>query len=284
MQPSALHALLALLATPILSQTTHTATVLIPDWCVTQSAPTVTVLGTASDLTTYSYSCSIDSSAVSSASAKASSIAGAAQSRASALKASLSANPPGARTKDPNNNNNNNNPQTKRGLDLVGKRDNSCYGFDSFEACIPWEITQGPSIWAVHYTVTGIVALDQECSFGNGGVSSGAATCTASGRLDPSVWGNGDGPRTHTFQKNDVDMFWIRNTVSVTESGGAVVTTTGLASGSRSGNATVGASQTGQSGSVAAQSTALGVSFAVPTGVVAMVVGAGGVLVAALAL
>lgn len=223
------------------------------------------MLGRDRDLTTYSYSCSVDTSAVSSASAKASSIAGDAKSRASELKASLQ----GLKPTDK--------PDVRRAM--LGRRDDTCYGWDAFDACIPWEITQGPSLWAVHYTVTGIVALDQECTFGPGGVASGAATCTADGRLDPEVWGRGDGPRTHTFPKSDVDLFWIRDTVGVTEAGGVVAATS--VSGTRSGFAE-------QSRSVVAgsqeQSVGLGGVVAMPTGLVAMGVGAGGVLMAALAL
>ncbi|KAH7092051.1 hypothetical protein FB567DRAFT_545246 [Paraphoma chrysanthemicola] len=164
---------------PLLAATAaaQTATILIPDWCITQSAPAVTVVDRDRDLTTYSYSCSTNTSAVSSASVQGSSVAADAKSRASDLKASL------------------------KGLKSTDKPD------------------------TVHYTVTGIVALDQECSFGAGGVASGAATCTAGGRLDPEVWGRGDGPRTHTFPKSDVDQFWSRETVKVTEAGGVVAGT-----------------------------------------------------------
>jgi hypothetical protein len=266
---SALYALLPLLAGTALSQTTTTATVLIPDWCITQSTPTVTVLNRASDLTTYSYSCSVDSSAVSSASAHASSVVNSALAHASQVRASLGVNidiPP-----------------------IHTKRDDSCWGWNEHwnwngngNACIPWEITQGPSIWAVHYTVTGVLALDQECRFGSGGVESGAATCTADGRLDPGVWGDGDGPRTHTFDRADVDRFWIRNTVKVTEGGGAGPTTTTALVGSGSG--TVAMETAVQGNNVAAGSTGGGVVIAMPTGMVAMAIGAGGVLFGAIAL
>jgi hypothetical protein len=169
------------------------------------------------------------------------------------------------------------------------KRDGDCYnwnnwGFNSYSACIPWEITQGPSIWAVHYTLTNIGALDQECSFGQGGVASGPATCTASGRLDPGVWGDGDGVRTHTFAKGDVERYWIRDVVGVTSGGdgggGAGPTTTtwtGTGAGPRQ---TAGAVQ----GNDVAGSTGAGVVIAMPTGMVAMAIGAGGVLFGALAL
>lgn len=267
MHTSTLYPLLSLLVgTTTLAQTTTTATILIPDWCITQSAPTVTVINRDRDLTTYSYSCSVDSSAMSSASAKANSIAGDAKSRASAKVASAGLKPtwvPGA-----------------------VKRDNDCYGwnngwgYNSWEACIPWEITQGASVWAVHYTATGVVALDQECSFGAGGVYSGAATCTASGRLDPGVWGGGEGPRTHTFSRSDVDRFWVKDVVSVTGGGGGygagvAASSTGTAAGVR---------QTGLQGNNAVQSTGGGMEIAMPSGLVAIGFGAGGILVAALAL
>jgi hypothetical protein len=266
-----LYALIPLLAGTALAQTTTTATILIPDWCITQSTPTVTVVNRASDLTTYSYSCSIDSSAVSSASAHASSVVNSALAHASEVRASLGVNvdiPP-----------------------IHTKRDDSCWGWNggwnggwSGNACIPWEITQGPSIWAVHYTVTGIVALDQECRFGAGGVESGDATCTADGRLDPGVWGGGDGPRTHTFGKDDVDRYWIRNAVSVTANGGAGPTTTTMGSGSRSGSGIAAARETAVRGNDVAGSTGGGVMIAMPTGMVAMAIGAGGVLFGAIAL
>ncbi|KAF2024637.1 hypothetical protein EK21DRAFT_93951, partial [Setomelanomma holmii] len=172
-------------------------------------------------------------------------------------------------------------PDVRRAALGFEKRDDTCYGWDAFDGCIPWEITQGPSIWAVHYTVTGIVSLDQECSFGPGGVLSGAATCTADGRLDPEVWGRGDGPRTHTFPKSDVDLFWIRNTVGVTEAGGVVAATSVSASGT--GTRGVLQGQSVVAGSVE-QSVGGGGIVAMPTGLVAMGVGAGGVLMAALAL
>lgn len=93
-----------------------------------------------------------------------------------------------------------------------------------FDACIPWEITQGPSYWAVHYTATDVGGLDQECTFGDGGVENGPATCTASGRLDPNIWGDGDDSHTHTFEKTDVDEYFIRNTVPVTAGGEPLAT------------------------------------------------------------
>jgi hypothetical protein len=213
MHTSTLLPLLPFLASTALAATTTTATILIPDWCITQSSPAVTVINADHDLTTYSYSCSVDSSAASSASVA----ADAGRSKASAALASAGVHPP-VHT---------NNARMKR--------DGDCYnwnnwGFNSYSACIPWEITQGPSIWAVHYTLTNIGALDQECSFGQGGVASGPATCTASGRLDPGVWGDGDGVRTHTFAKGDVERYWIRDVVGVTSGGdgggGAGPTTT----------------------------------------------------------
>lgn len=266
---STLLPILPLLARSVLAQSTTTATILIPDWCITQSAPTVTVVNSNRDLTTYSYSCSIDSSAVSSASAKASSKVEDARNHASAVLASLDVHPP---------------IHTN-----LARRDNSCFGWDSWRgsACIPWEVTQGPSIWAVHYTAVGIAGLDQECSFGDGGVASGKATCTGDGRLDPGVWGWGDGPHTHTFEKDDVDHFWIRNTVAVTlggGSGGAAPTTTTFAAGSGSPVAS-GVRQTAVQGNdVAPGSTGGGAMIAMPTGMVAMAIGAGGVLFGAIAL
>lgn len=279
MQPSSIHALLALLAATASAQSTTTATVLVPDWCVTQATPTVTVVGQG-DLTTYSYSCSYDTSAVSSASAKASQIRESARSKASSLRG----DPRATDRPDNDNDDDNNNDRRRRSLNFFGRRDDSCYGWDAFEGCIPWEVTQGPSTWAVHYTATGIVALNQECSFGSGGVSSGDATCTASGRLDPSVWGNGDGPRTRTFAKSDVDRFWIRNTVAATAGGSAVAT------GSATTAATTAATVSGTnfvllaSQSAGAQSTGVAAPMAIPTGALAMAIGAGGILAAAIAL
>lgn len=219
--------MIPLLLTPLLlaaltsAQTTTTATILLPDWCVTQSAPAVTVLGQNS-LTTYSYGCTINSAAVSSAEARASSalaaassLAHEAQSKASAIRASLNLNLPNIPS-----------PTNIPGFGSKHKRD--CLGFNAgaFDACIPWEVTQGASYWAVHYTATGVIGLEQECTFGDGGVASGAATCTASGKLDPSVWVNGDaeGRHTQTFAKSDVDKYWIRDTVAVTAGGEALAT------------------------------------------------------------
>jgi hypothetical protein len=115
------------------------------------------------------------------------------------------------------------------------QRDSSfeCYGLDAFDACIPWEITQGPSYWAVHYTATHVAGFDQECTFGDGGVASGAATCTARGNLDPGIWGDGDGSHTETFAKTEVDEFYIRNTVQVTMGGGAPAQATSGVNGSQ---------------------------------------------------
>jgi hypothetical protein len=198
------------------AQSTTEATLLLPDLCVTQSAPTVTVVNTQDSLTTYSYSCSIDSAAVSSASAKASQVRESAQNKASEVRASLATMLP----KDPKESEK---PDDKRWLAAMKQRDSSfeCYGLDAFDACIPWEITQGPSFWAVHYTATNVVGVEQECTFGDGGVASGPATCTASGRLDPEIWGDGDGSHTETFAKTEVDDFYIRNTVMVTMGGEA---------------------------------------------------------------
>lgn len=203
------------------AQTTTTATLLIPDWCVTQSQPSVTVLGSQSDLTTYSFSCTTDYSKISSAAAKASGLEESAKSKASALRASLGVPPEETDKPKP------------RGLlfnaDSNEKRDSSyeCYGWDAFDACIPWEITQGASYWAVKLSTTDVGGLYQTCTFGDGGVANGPATCTASGRLDPGIWGDGDGSHTETFAKTDVDEFYIRNTVPVTAGGGGIATGSG---------------------------------------------------------
>ena len=61
-----------------------------------------------------------------------------------------------------------------------------------------------------------VAALDQECSFGKGGVAAGPATCTASGRLDPKVWGAGNGIRTHVFDSHEINWYWIRDVVVAT--------------------------------------------------------------------
>lgn len=232
---------LALAATTT-AQTMTSATLLLPDLCVTQSSPTVTIVNTQDSLTTYSYSCSIDSAAVSSASAKASQIKESAQNKASEVRASLATMfPEDPRESDKPGNDNDNKPENDdKDKDEendndndkpwpIKKRDSSfeCYGLDAFDACIPWEITQGPSYWAVHYTATHVAGFDQECTFGEGGVASGAATCTASGNVDPEIWGDGDGSHTETFAKTEVDMFYIRNTVQVTIGGGGQAQATG---------------------------------------------------------
>jgi hypothetical protein len=190
------------------AQSTTTATILLPDVCVTQSTPTVTVLG-ANSLTTYSYGCTVNSALVSSglarassALADASSVVNAAQSKVSDLLTNIAF------------------PTKIPGFGNEAKRDdNDCFGFGGFDVCIPWEVTQGPSYWAVHYTAAGVGGISQECSFGDGGVASGAATCTGSGRLDTAVWGDGTGVHTKTFSKEDVDKHWVRNTVAVTAGG-----------------------------------------------------------------
>ncbi|KAL5119671.1 hypothetical protein ACEQ8H_002517 [Pleosporales sp. CAS-2024a] len=263
--------LVCLVAAPALAATTTTATVLIPNWCITASSPTVTVVNSASDLTTYSYSCSVDSSAASSASAAAS----AGRLRASAALASAGIH------------------HTQ-----VAKRDDGyCYndwnhgwGGGDWSACIPWEVTQGPSIWAVHYTLTNIVALDQECTFGAGGVASGPATCTASGRLDPGVWGNALGVRTHTFASDDVQRYWIKDVVRVTAGSAPsnnAATATATATATRRTGTALAPTQAASAvqGAVAQESAGRGVVMAIPTGLAAMyALGAGGVLFGALAL
>lgn len=259
----AIIALVALVATTASAATT-TATVLLPNACVTKSAPAVTIIGQANGLTTYSYSCSINSAAVSSAEAKASSLAASAERKASEIEASLGRLKP---------------TFAARNVDLVDampeKRAYECYGFNAFEACIPWVITQGASYWAVHMTASAVVAVDQVCSFGEGGISNGPATCTASGRLDPEIWGTGGGSHTETFAKTEVDTFFIRNTVVATSGTG----------GQGTGPATTAANGTpGSAGANNAQSTGLAAPNSLPTGAVAMIAGAGGILVAALAL
>ncbi|KAH7385917.1 hypothetical protein BKA66DRAFT_461129 [Pyrenochaeta sp. MPI-SDFR-AT-0127] len=270
MHTSNFYTLVAFLAATAGAQSTTTATVLVPDWCVTQAQPSVTVLGQQDDLTTYSYICSTNAAAASSASAHVSGVIESARSRWE-----NDARVTGwVRDSD-----------RRRSLNdfelNFKKRDDDCYGWNAaLEGCIPWKITQGAGTWAVHYTVTATLALDQECTFGSGGIASGPATCTASGRLDPSVWGNGDGPRTRTFSKSDVDRFWIRNTVPVTAGGNYVATssgstTTGTVASSSLRTATV---------SAGALSTGVGVPISIPTGAVAVAVGAGGILAAALVL
>lgn len=247
--------------------TTTTATILLPDWCVTQTAPTVTVLGQNS-LTTYSYGCTVNSAAISSAEARASSALAAgssaineAQSRLSEKLASRSNAALPTDVPDSEND--------KRDVD---PSEYNCLAADigAFDACIPWEITQGASYWAVHYTATGVIGLEQECSFGDGGVASGAATCTASGQLDPSIWSDGEEEHTRTFALDEVEKYWIRDTVVVT-AGGPPATTGVFA-----------ATATGTAGE--AESTGVAVPRSMPTGVVAIMAGAGGILAAALAL
>ncbi|PSN66230.1 hypothetical protein BS50DRAFT_410366 [Corynespora cassiicola Philippines] len=292
-------AMLSLLSAVATAQTTTTATILVPDWCVTQSAPTVTVLGQNS-MTTYSYSCSIDTGAISSALADASGIANSALSAAQSLAESLGAEVPIPTQKpdwvpdvdiDIDRRRSSPNPQAL--YHPMHKR-NDCFGYDMVDACIPWEVTQGASYWAVHYTMAGLMGLDQECKFGDGGVESGPATCTATGRIDPEVWGGTDGVHTQTFQKTDVDKWFIRNTVAVTAGGPAgefrsssfwietletlVLTIFFIATNAAPAG-------TGASGAADPEATGLAVpGNSVPTGVMAWAAGAGGVLAAALAL
>ena len=257
MLSSIFYSVLALAAATAGAQSTKTATVLIPDWCLTQAQPTVTAMGQG-DLTTYSYSCSINSAAVSSASERAFRDSESARSKASLGRSRVNDAKPTDSHNNKSNNDNNNQRRSLPSFHAFGKRDGDCYGWNAFEACIPWEITQGASTWAVRYTAGGIGALSQECTFGSGGVASGAATCTASGRLDPGIWGVGNGPRTHTFAKNDVDRFWIRNTVAVTAGGRAA--TTGAASSSRA---------VAPSATAGAENMAMGAEIPI-TGLVAM--------------
>ncbi|KAH7132583.1 hypothetical protein B0J11DRAFT_427396 [Dendryphion nanum] len=164
------------------SAATTTATLLLPNVCVTKATPAVTIIGQANGLTTYSYSCSINTAAVSSAEAKASSIVASRDIEVAVLE----------------------------------KRAGECYGWNAFEACIPWVVTQGASYWAVRVTAPAVVGVEQVCTFGDGGVASGPATCTASGRIDPQIWGTGGGSHTETFAKSQVDNHFIRNTVVAT--------------------------------------------------------------------
>lgn len=126
------------------------------------------------------------------------------------------------------------------------------------------------------------MALDQECTFGAGGVAEGPATCTASGRLDPGVWGEGDGVRTRTFDGDEVKRIWGRDVVEVAAggSGGAQATTTRWTGTGAAPSRTAEALQ----GNDGAGSTGGGMVMPLPTGMVAMAVGAGGVLFGALAL
>ena len=266
MHTSNLYTVFALLAatTGTYAQSTGSATVLIPDWCVTQATPTVTATGQG-DLTTYSYLCPSNSVIVSSITARASSALESARSRASEVRSSLEARITG-----------DSNDRRSFGFSNVKRQDDTCYGWGAFDGCIPWEVTQGTSTWAAHYTRANVVSIDQQCSFGDGGVSSGSATCTGSGRLDPAVWGDGDGSRTRTFAQTDVDRYWIRNGVAITSGGGPLptngaTTTTGTASPTTTG--------AGDS-----QSTGMAAPRSVPTVAVAMFAGAGGLFAAAFAL
>lgn len=241
------------------SAATTTATLLLPNVCVTKATPAVTIIGQANGLTTYSYSCSINTAAVSSAEAKASSIVASVERKASELEASLNKWLPTGL------------PKRDIEVAVLEKRAGECYGWNAFEACIPWVVTQGASYWAVRVTAPAVVGVEQVCTFGDGGVASGPATCTASGRIDPQIWGTGGGSHTETFAKSQVDNHFIRNTVVATTGTGTPVT--------NSAGATVGfaGSNNGNSRGVAAPA-------ALPTGAVAMMAGAGGILVAALAL
>ncbi|KAF2180967.1 hypothetical protein K469DRAFT_753054 [Zopfia rhizophila CBS 207.26] len=250
-----------LLSATAAAETTTVATILIPNWSVTAQNPTVTVLGSQADRTTYSISCSIDTSKVLSASAKASSV----KSEMEDFKTSMQSTK-GKPTGVP---------------DSRVKRWDGGWG-GPWEACIPWEITQGPSTWAVHYTATDVWSMERECTFGNGGIGNGDATCIARGTLDPDIWGE-SGTATHTFHRSDVDDVFLTQTLSVTAGGKAVETGTGSP-------ASVTSVLTDSRGTptataiVAAQNTGLAARLAVPTGAVAMVGAAGGILAAALAL
>jgi hypothetical protein len=158
-------------------------------------------------LTTYSYGCTINTALLSSGLARASSLLGdassllnVAQSKASDLLTNIAL------------------PTNIPGFGDKAKRDD-CLGLGNLDVCVPWEVTQGASYWAVHMTAAGVGGVAQECSFGEGGVESGAATCTASGNLDTAIWGDGKGSHTKTFAKSEVDEHFVRNTVAVTAGG-----------------------------------------------------------------
>ncbi|ORX97004.1 hypothetical protein BCR34DRAFT_578215 [Clohesyomyces aquaticus] len=151
--------------------------------------------------------------------------------------------------------------------------------------CELYTIVQGPSTYQFHLTdaVPGAFTYDLDCKFGNGGVLSGDGTC--SGTADGSDAGPLKGTTTGTFPHSmlsSIDAFVTANVVSATDT----ATPAGSGSGSSSGSSKTPAASASGSGTKApgAQSTGLAASVPLPTGAIALVGGAAGILAAVIAL
>ncbi|KAF2179484.1 hypothetical protein K469DRAFT_753874 [Zopfia rhizophila CBS 207.26] len=146
---------------------------------------------------------------------------------------------------------------------------------DDSDVCEPYTIIQGPSTWEYKMTdpVPGAWTVNAQCKFGNGGFTSGDATCTIS--QDGSIVATtATAALTTTAKAADWSSLQAISTMTVV-SGSAGSTTTGgaAASGRASGSPT------------ASQSEGFAASLPLPTGLpIALVGGAAGILAAAIAL
>jgi len=220
--------LLLLLASLTSAQTTSTATILLPNVCTLQAEPSVTIVAQNNDLTTYSYNCanyvqptrqfipftSQPSPTTTSPVPTANATDSLSLYTLSKLPATFS---------------------IPRAPTITGWRriatataggvaytiDRTCGRASPTEGCIPWEITQGASFWGVHVTVfinlNTYVTLEarQECTFGDGGIASGSATCEVKElRTNATDFWYATGSRI-TVAKSMVDRYFVRNTVAV---------------------------------------------------------------------
>ena len=217
---------LLLLASLTSAQTTSTATILLPNVCTLQAEPSVTIVAQNNDLTTYTYNCSnyvqptrdfTPFTSKPSTTTTTSPIPTSNTTDSLSLY-TLSESSSVFRISNAPTITNRHRIPTATGVAYIV--DDRCDRIAT-EGCIPWEITQGASFWGVYATV--FVNLDayvtlearQECTFGDGGIASGSATCEVRElRTNATDFWYATGSRI-TLAKSMVDRYFVRNTVAV---------------------------------------------------------------------
>ena len=160
--------------------------------------------------------------------------------------------------------------------------------FGDDDVCQPYTLVQGPSTWELHLTRTGIMTADIDCNW-SGEAKSADWTCT--GTSGGAFYSTETGTSTTVFKQSDLTSIGDFQSVTVvnaptsSSSPASEATVSSRTSSSSSGTATTGASPSSMpTGNPQQQSQSPGFGVPMPTGPVAFVGGAAGLLAAALAL
>jgi hypothetical protein len=159
-------------------------------------------------------------------------------------------------------------------------------GDDDYELCEPFTLKQGASTWEIHMTdpLPGAWTVDMNCKW-QGAITNADLTCVATADgfaiTDKALRGT----TTTTLSKDELSTMELIGAVAVvTSSGAASASASQTTSGAKSGAPAASASKSSSGAAGAAPSTGFAPAGPLPTGAMALVGGAAGVFVAALAL